>query len=139
MRALVLDAEAVSRLARRPKSANQVKVVHSAPETAQELGSPIYIPAAVLAELYRGGSFNQQIDSFLARFPAVEVVVTDRILAKTIGGVLAKAGRGSADHVDASVVAVAINEGGGVILTADVSDFSALTAGMVAIKVRSVD
>ncbi|MDR0944803.1 MAG: PIN domain-containing protein, partial [Bifidobacteriaceae bacterium] len=83
-------------------------------------------PAAVLAELYRGGGHDQSLDAFLARYPGVQVVDTDRTLAKLVGHILAAAHRTSADHVDATVVATAALHGRSIILTSDPDDITAL-------------
>ena len=51
---------------------------------------------------------------------------------------MARAGRGSKDHVDATVVAVAVSRGGGVILTGDPRDLAALADGLIGITVEPV-
>lgn len=132
----VLDAEAFSMVARtadRPRVA-ALAVLHAALADDDE----VLVPAAVLAELYRGQHHDQVVDACLSRFPAIVVVDTDRVLAREIGHVLARAGRGSADHVDASVVAVAVLSGGGAVVTADVDDFSALAAGVSGVRVEGI-
>lgn len=53
---------------------------------------------------------------------------TDRDLARIVGGVLAAAGAGSSMIVDAHVVAVAVEAGGGVVVTGDEQDLSRLSA-----------
>ena len=134
MSALILDSEAISRLARRPSN---VGTVHAALTAAQKAGWPVRVPAAVLAEQYRGGRHDQPIDSFLAKQArVVKVVDTDRALARTVGNLLGKHGRGSADHVDATVVATAIRLGGGIILTCDQGDVEALSEGLPGITVE---
>jgi len=59
-------------------------------------------------------------------------------VARDIGHLLARAGRGSDDHVDASVVAVAVQAGGGLIMTGDVDDISALAHGVRGVRVVGV-
>ena len=47
---------------------------------------------------------------------------TDRPLARYVGAILHEAGAGSEDIVDAHVVAVAAEAGGGLLLTSDPAD-----------------
>lgn len=96
------------------------------------------MPAAVLAEQYRGGTHDQVVDSYLGRESGLRVVPTTRQLARQIGHLLARAGRGSDDHVDATVVSVAIAGGGGVIATGDSQDLSILAEGLVGITVLPI-
>lgn len=52
---------------------------------------------------------------------------TDRLLARLVGGVMAAADAGSEDLADAHVVAVAVEVGGGVVLTGDARDLALLS------------
>lgn len=135
MSALVLDAEALSLLAR---GGYYERTVRAALVAALAEGSYVVVPAAVLAELYRGGGHDQAIDACLAREGGIAVAPTDRSLARRIGHLLAKASRGSENHVDAAVVAVCAAAGGGVVLTADPGDLSDLSGGNPGITVRAV-
>ena len=112
MTALVLDSEAFSALAR-SRSGNHPGVVHAALKAAVHTGSDVNVPAAVLAEQYRGGTHDQVTDACLGRFTGIEVVDTTRQLARRIGNILVRAVRGSRDHVDAAFVAVVATAGGG--------------------------
>lgn len=136
MSALVLDAEALSALARGGRRESTVRAALAAAlaETAD-----VVVPAAVLAELYRGGGHDQAVDACLAREGGIAVAATDRPLARRIGHLLAAAVLGSAHHVDAAVVAVCTAAGGGVVLTADAGDLSALVGGSPAVTVQSLD
>jgi predicted nucleic acid-binding protein len=51
---------------------------------------------------------------------------TDPVLARIVGGVLHASSSGSKDMVDAHVVAVAVEAGGGVVLTGDTGDLERL-------------
>jgi len=133
--AVVLDAEALSLLARGGSGEATVRASLAA---AVELGADVAVPAAVLAELYRGGAHDQAIDACLAREGGVDVVSTDRSLARRVGHLLAAAGRDSADHVDATVVAAAIAHGGGVVVTGDPNDLEVLADGLASISIRGV-
>lgn len=137
MTALVLDSEAFSSLAR-SRSGGRPADVHAALRAAIHEGSDVFVPAAVLAELYRGGQHDQVVDSCLSEHSGMEVVDTTRQLARRIGNLLARAGRGSRDHVDATVVAVAVAAGGAVIMTGDSDDIGALAAGLVGITIYAI-
>lgn len=132
---LVLDAEAMSILARESPKQAVLPVAVLLARAALEEGEEVVVPAAVLAELYRGGHHDQVVDACLSRFFSIVVVDTDQALAREIGHVLARAGRGSADHVDAAVVATAVRSGGGVVATGDVDDISALADGVPGVQV----
>lgn len=135
MSVLVLDAVAFSRLARPGRDRDRLRALLRGAWLEK---IEICVPAAVLAELYRGGSHDQVVDSYLGRESAVLVVPTTRALARTVGHVLAQAGRGSADHVDATVVAVAVSGGGGVIATGDPDDLTDLSSAAVGVVVLPI-
>lgn len=137
MTALVLDSEAISQLARR-HSGGARGVVHAALTVATASGAEVFVPAAVLAEQYRGGRHDQALDACLARYPGIQVADTTRSLAKRIGNLLARAGRGSADHVDAAVVAVAAGVRSAVILTSDPDDLTAIAGSLPGLAIRSL-
>jgi len=135
---IVLDSEALSLLAHARRGGAQ-GVVHEWIRAAANEGACVVVPAAVLSEQYRGGRYDAAIDSCLARYPGIEVKDTTRSLARTIGGVLARAGLGSAHHVDATVVAVATTSPeSSVILTSDPDDMTELVAGNPSIIVTAV-
>ncbi|MFT4187770.1 MAG: hypothetical protein QM621_04240 [Aeromicrobium sp.] len=135
MTALVLDSEALSQLAR-SRSGRSPGAVHAALVAAVEAEADVLVPAAVLAEQYRGGRHDQVVDSCLGRYSGIEVVDTTRALARITGHVLARAGRGSADHVDATVVAVALSARDAVIATGDVADLTALAGDLPGVSVE---
>lgn len=95
---------------------------------ADRLRRDVVVPAVVLAELYRGPRHNQLVDACLSRETGLRVRTTDRSLARLVGGVLVGASAGSGDMVDAHVVAVAVETGGGVVMTGDVGDLERLAA-----------
>nr|WP_246232225.1 type II toxin-antitoxin system VapC family toxin [Nakamurella aerolata] len=134
---MVLDSEAMSVLARARGGRNPGAVL-AALRAAVESDRPVVVPAAVLAELYRGGSHDQSVDSCLGAYTGIAVADTDRSLARRIGHLLAKAGRGSRDHVDATVVAVALRSSSAVIATADPDDLRDLADGLPSIKIEPV-
>lgn len=123
-RVVVLDAEALSELAR--ERGRRFAEVRAAIEAAHRLEREVLVPAVVLAELYRGRGHNQVVDACLARESAIHVRDTNRTFARYVGGILAGAGVGSEHLVDAHVVAVAVEAGGGVVLTGDEEDLQRL-------------
>lgn len=135
MTALVLDSEALSTLAR---VGRHERTVRAAMVAAVDEAAEVVVPAAVLAELYRGGPHDQALDGCLAREGGIDIAVTDRPLARRMGHLLAAIGLGSEHHVDASVVAVCAAAGGGVVLTDDPADLSELSSESSSITVRSI-
>ena len=126
IRCLVLDAEAMAALARRPESRGVE--VRAALRAAARLGREVVVPAVILAELYRGPHQNQLLDACLSRETGIRVRDTDRLLAKLVGGVLAAAKAGSEHLADAHVIATAVDLGGGIVLTTDPDDLGRLAA-----------
>lgn len=135
-RVVVLDCEALSSLAR-PRS-RRSKEVRAAVEAARRLRREVIVPAVVLAELYRGAGRNQVVDACLARETGLMVRDTDRPMARLVGGVLAAAHAGSADLADAHVVAAAVEQGGGVVLTGDPDDLQRLSAGFPGLHIEAI-
>lgn len=123
---LVLDAEAFLVLGGR-RSARQVEV-RAAMRSADRLGREVVVPTVVLAELYRGPQRNALLDACLSRETAIATRDTDRKLARLVGGVLAGARAGSADIVDAHVVATVVEAGSGVVMSGDPDDMERLSA-----------
>lgn len=123
---LVLDAEALSALARH--RGTRFREVRAAIEAARRLRRDIVTPAVILAELYRGRGQNQIVDSCLSRESFIDVRDTDREFARYVGGVLGGARADSSDLGDAHTVAVAVEAGGGLILTTDEDDLKRLSA-----------
>jgi predicted nucleic acid-binding protein len=133
--ALVLDAEALSRLAR---PGLDRAAIRAAMDAANRLYRTVYVPAVILAELYRCTGHNSIVDACLARETGIQVRDTDRGLARLVGGVLAAARAGSEDLADAHVVATAIDAGGGVVLTGDPGDLERLAAGHPRLVVQAI-
>jgi predicted nucleic acid-binding protein len=124
---VTLDTEAFDALAG-PDSARK-RQVRRILQAAQRLGRDVLVPSLVLAELYRGRGHNQLVDACLAREEAsLDCRDTDRRLARIVGGVLAAANAGSSMIVDAHVVALAVEAGGGVVVTGDQADLNKLSA-----------
>jgi predicted nucleic acid-binding protein len=125
-RCVVLDAEALVALAGRP--GRRSLEVRAALRAAARLHREVVIPSVILAELYRGPRHNALVDACLSRETGIRVRDTDRSLARIVGGVLAGAQAGSEHLADAHVIAVAVELGGGLALTADPNDLGRLAA-----------
>jgi predicted nucleic acid-binding protein len=134
--AVVLDSEAVAALVRGGEQERTVRAALTACSDGGRGGA--VVPAAALAELYRGGAHDQALDAFLGAEGGIDVVPTDRPLARRIGKILADTGRGPEDHADASVAAACAAAGGGVILTGDPRKLTELCGGSPAIVVRGI-
>lgn len=135
-RSLILDAEALSALGLGRGS--RFRMVRAALEAARRLHRDVVTPAVILAELYRGRGHNQTVDACLSREAWIRVRNTDRHLARYVGAVLAAAGADSDDLADAHVIAAAIEDGGGVVLTGDVADLERLAAAYPQVQVTSI-
>lgn len=118
----------------------QKRTVREALQAASDSGRDIVIPTVDLAESYRSAARTQAVDAFLARnHPAVGTRDTDRELARFVGAVLHASGAGSADTVDAHVVAVTAEAGGGLILSGDPTDLQRLAAPYRTTVVEALD
>lgn len=124
---LVLDAEAVSALANPRERGASARRAQALTARVERHGAIIRIPAAVLAELYRGGPRDAAID----RIANVEdwVVPTDRFIARLAGHLLGRRHLDSRHAIDALVVATAITLAPSVVVTGDPDDLKALASG----------
>ena len=136
MSAVVLDNAALAALAGR--ASPEKETVRAAMTAALRTRREVVVPAVVLAEMYRGRQHNQLVDACLSRETGLMIRDTDRPLARLVGGILAAAGKGSAEMVDAHVVAAAVESGGGVCLTADPDDVGSLAAPYANVQVVDV-
>jgi predicted nucleic acid-binding protein len=134
---VALDAEAINALAG-PDSVRKQRVRRIL-RVAEKLGREVVVPSVILAELYRGRGRNQLVDACLARERAsLASRDTDRDLARIVGGVLTAARARSAMLADAHVVAVAVEAGGGVLVTGDPVDLNQLSSSYNHIVVEPV-
>jgi predicted nucleic acid-binding protein len=115
---LILDAGAVIALTRGDRR------VRSFLSRALELGAPIEIPVAVLAETVRGGPRDAPLNRVLKAIGSVPVA--QEAHGRTAGELLGSAR--SSSTVDALVVAQAVEAGGAQILTGDREDLERLAA-----------
>lgn len=123
MAVLILDAEAVSTLARPRDNPDRHQRVRAAMHSAHRRNAPVRVPSAVLVELYRGHGTDEPIDALLGRGFA-QVVTTGARIARIAGHLLA--GAGSELAIDALAVATAIRLGGGIVATHDPDDLHRL-------------
>lgn len=126
MSCLVLDAEPVAALAGAPS--RRKEEVRAAMTVALRRHHDVVVPTLVLAELYRGRGRSALLDALLSRELGLLVRDTDRALARLVGSLLDVSRSGSELIVDAHVVAVAVERGGGTVLTGDAEDLARLAA-----------
>ena len=137
MAVLVLDAEALSALAKPRDDPDRHQRVRAAMRSAHDRTFAVRVPAAVLVEVYRGRGTDEVIDHVLGQGFA-QVITTGARIARIAGHLLANAGTGSEDAIDALVVATAIRLGGGIVLTHDPKDLSRLAASQPNISIVSI-
>jgi predicted nucleic acid-binding protein len=124
---LVLDAEAINALLD-PKHSGRKQVMRSV-SAAHRLKHDVAIATVTLAELYRGAGHSYALDALLSREgDGLLLRDTDRRLARLVGGILTGAGADSRQLADAHAVAVAVETGGGVIVTGDPKGLKRLAA-----------
>lgn len=104
----------------------------------------ILLPAVVCAEACRGSARTRRVESAIARHrpasgqrPPVSIIDTDFTLARQVGAILHGAGAGSADVVDAHVVAVCARHGGGLVITSDPDDIARLASAVPSARIVS--
>ncbi len=125
---VVLDSEGLSKAAARDeRTAAFIK------QALAEQGR-VVVPAVTLAEVLRGGQRDAAVHRVLNQCEVLDITAA---LGRAAGEILGQAG--SDKTVDAVVAAVAAARPGRVlILTSDVDDLSALTAGLGDIEVVHV-
>jgi len=134
---LVLDAEAVNALLD-PRHPHERRV-RQAMEAARRTGRKVTVATVTLAELYRGTARSRALDALLSRHgDALPLRDTDRRLARLVGALLAEARAGSEHLADAHAVAVAVESGGGVVMTSDPDDLARLAAAYGNVVIESL-
>src|SRR5438128_1508968 len=106
---VVLDAEAVSALARPDERGVAARRAQAIVAVAEQLSAPIRIPAAVLVEVYRGGPRDAAVDRVAN--VADRVIPIDAEIARLAGRMLGRRRLDSRHAVDALVVATAATLG----------------------------
>ena len=136
---LILDSAALSGLSQSRPPAHLRALL----QAASERGREVVAPTVICAEVARGRDRTRALEAAVIHDdrpggsrPAIRLIDTDFVLARQVGAILHAAGRGSADLVDAHVVAVAVAGGGGLVATSDPDDILALAATVPATRVQ---
>jgi predicted nucleic acid-binding protein len=133
---VVLDADGLDAMCEaQPRSA-----IRALLQEAWARQRDVLVPAVVCAEVCRGVARTRRVETMVSRHGPgtrlpVGVVVTDFDLARQVGAVLHGASAGSADIVDAHVVAVCALRGGGLVITSDGGDIQRLAAAVPSARV----
>lgn len=137
---VVLDAAGLEQLARQRPSTHFRALL----QVAWERDRAVVVPAVVCAGVCRGPARTRSVGSALGRHdrergqrPAVVVTATDFTPARQVGAILHASGAGTADIVDAHVVAVAARYGGGLVVTSDAGDSARLAAAVPAVRIAA--
>ena len=130
----VLDSEALSVLAERPRRSTALRRMQAVLEVIEERGGSAVVPAPVLVEVSRG-SRSAGIARVVNR---MQVVSTGRSIATAAGALLHEHDLDSRHAVDALVAATAATVQPSVIVTADPTDMARLTADLAAVEVFSL-
>jgi hypothetical protein len=125
--ALILDSEAVNALARPSDRRVLFERARAILSVAHERRALVRVPAPVLAELYRGSRLDAPLNLLFKSRGLVVCDLTPQI-ARTAGGLLAKAKLASPHAIDAFVVATALTFERAVIATGDPDDIKVLAA-----------
>jgi predicted nucleic acid-binding protein len=135
--ALILDAEALTALARERQRSVLFRRARAVLRVAHEERALVRVPAPVLAELYRGRGEDAALDRVLNR-RGIEVVTLNAATARRAGALLGRARMSSKNAVDAFVVATALDYASSVIATHDPKDIARLAAGERTIRVVEI-
>ena len=136
-RALILDSEAVNALARASQRKVLAERARAILRVAHEQSALVRVPAAVLAEVCRGGALDAPVNRLLNGRGIVVIDLAARI-ARRAGALLARARLDSAHAVDAFVVATAAEFTTAVIATGDPADLSRLSSGLPHVRVFAI-
>lgn len=135
---LVLDAAGLETLCEQVPT----EAVRALLAEAVRRDGEVVVPTVVCAELCRGVARTRSVEAALGRhdrsrgeLPALTRADTDFVLARQVGAILHATGSGSADVVDAHVVAVCVLAGGGVVVTADPEDIERLADAVPAVRI----
>lgn len=122
---IVLDSAGLDALA----SARPPVAFRALLREAWERQRDVVVPAIVCAEVCRTAARTRAVEAAVSRHdgtvgerPLVRIVDTTFDLARSVGAILARSRAGSADIVDAHVVAIAARHGGGLVVTSDPDD-----------------
>lgn len=136
MTAIVLDTRALEVFADPSADPRATRRVRDLLALAARSGTPVRVPTAVLAELYRGTSADAVIDRVLK--DGIRPITLGRSMARHVGRLKHRDKLDSCHTVDAAVVATAIRLGGGIIATGDPDDLTSLAREHANIKVHAL-
>lgn len=134
--ALILDSEALHALARVSQRGVLAGRARSILQVAHDEGALVRVPAAVLAEVCRGGAFDAPVNRLL-NGRGILIDLEGRI-ARRAGALLGRAEVDSAHAVDAFVVATAAEFAATVIATGDPTGLSRLSSGIPHVRVFGI-
>jgi predicted nucleic acid-binding protein len=134
--ALILDTRALEVIADRQADPHAARRMQSMLTSAARLGVPVRVPAAVLAEAYRGTAADAAVDRVLGH--GIRPVTTGQAMARLAGGLRHRDHLDSCHTVDALVIAAAVRLGGGIVATGDPGDLASLARSHPSVKVEPV-
>ena len=127
---LILDSGGLGKVAENDEGAR------AAMSSSAQAGVSVIVPSVVLAESLSGTNRDAGVYRVLRHLVVVDIHADHARVAATL-----KSGAGltGVEHtIDALVVAVAVLEGGGAILTTDPQDIRALAAARSDVKIRAI-
>lgn len=133
---LILDSEALSALASAQQRETSAVRARAVLQIARDRSIPIRVPAAVLAEVCRGGARDAAVHRVLAG--GLTVIDLNRAIAEKAGALLHRLGLDSTHAVDAFVVATAAALGRSIIATHDPDDLRRLSAREPGVEILAI-
>jgi len=112
---------------------------------AHRRGREVIAPTLVCSEVARGPKRTRALEAAVSRHdrsrgeqPSIRLIDTDFSLARQVGAILHASRSGSDRIVDAHVVAVCVPSGGGLVVTTDPDDITALATAVPAARIRVI-
>ena len=136
MAVLVLDTRALELLADRKADPQAAQRMRNILDAADRDGIQVRVPAAVLAEAYRGTAADAAIDRILGT--GIRTITLGQAMARQTARLKHRDRFDSCHTVDAVVVATTIRLGGGIIATGDPDDLGSLARDHENVKVHGL-
>ena len=136
MAVLVLDTRALELLADRKADPQAAQRMRNILDAADRDGIQVRVPAAVLAEAYRGTAADAAIDRILGT--GIRAITLGQAMARQTARLKHRDRLDSCHTVDAVVVATTIRLGGGIIATGDPDDLGSLARDHENVKVHGL-
>lgn len=121
---IVLDTRALEVFTDPKADARATELVRDLIAAAIRTGTPVRVPTAVLAEVYRGTRADAAIDRVLGE--GIRPITLGQAMARQTGKLKYRDRLDSCHTVDAAVVATTVRLGGGIIMTGDPDDLRSL-------------